>query len=119
MSSIMINNSNGNEDVERASLAFLLGNTALSSGQEASVLLTINGVFIGTQGYTDDLQADGFPPLKELVTNFVTNSGKILICGACAKPRNIGQDDLIEGAELIGAATAIANMVNGAQVISF
>lgn len=119
MSSIMIHNTNGNEDVERASLAFILGNTALSSGQDTSVLLSINGVFVATDGYADDLQADGFPPLKELVNNFVGNGGKVLVCGACAKPRNIQPDNLIGGAEMVGAATAIANMVGGAQVISF
>jgi uncharacterized protein len=119
MSSIMVHNTNGKEDVERASLAFVVANTALSSGQEASVLLTINGVNIPTPGYADGLQANGFPPLSELVTNFINNGGKVLVCGACAKPRNIGQDDLIEGAEIIGAATAVAHMVNGANVVSF
>ena len=119
MSSIMIHNTNGNEDVERASLAFIVGNTALASNQETSVLLTINGVFLATHNYTNDLQTDGFPLLKELITNFVTNGGKILVCGACAKPRNIGLDDLIEGAEIVGAAVAVANMVSGANVISF
>lgn len=119
MASIMIHNTNGNEDVERASLAFVLGNTALSSGQDTSILLSINGVYIPTNGYTEGLQAEGFPPLKELLDNFVSNGGKLLVCGACAKPRNIQADDLINAAELVGAATAIANMANGAQVISF
>ncbi|MEO1286720.1 MAG: DsrE family protein [Chloroflexota bacterium] len=119
MSSIMIHNTHGNEDVERASLAFVLGNTSLSSGQETSLLMTIDGVFVATTGYTDGLQAEGFPPLAELVNNFVSNGGKVLVCGACAKPRHIIAEDLIDGAELVGAATAIANMVNGAQVISF
>jgi predicted peroxiredoxin len=41
MGQVMVHNTHGKEDVERASLAFVVGNTALSSGQEASVLLTI------------------------------------------------------------------------------
>ena len=38
------------------------------------------------------------------------------MCGACAKPRNITQADLIDGAEIIGAATAVEALVNGAVV---
>ena len=67
MGHVMIHNTRGKDDVERASLAFLVGNTALSSGQEATLLLTIEGVWVATKGYTDGLQAQGFAPLSELV----------------------------------------------------
>lgn len=119
MTSIMIHNTHGNDDVERASLAFVLGNTSLSSGQDTSVLLTIDGVCVASKGYNTGLQANGFPPLEELVEKFVASGGNIQVCGACAKPRDISAEDLIDGAEIVGAATAIANMVGGAQVISF
>ena len=44
MGQIMVHNTHGKDNVERASLAFLVANTALNSGQEAIVLLTIEGV---------------------------------------------------------------------------
>ena len=81
MSKIMVHNTHGKDDVERATLAFVVGNTALTSGQEAILLLTIDGVWLGTQGYTDGLQADGFAPLKELIENFAKNGGEIWVCG--------------------------------------
>jgi predicted peroxiredoxin len=64
MGHVMINNTRGKDDVERASLAFLVGNVALTSGQEATLLLTIEGVWVATKGYTDGLQATGFDPLR-------------------------------------------------------
>jgi predicted peroxiredoxin len=105
--------------VERASLAFVVGNTALASDQETTVLLTIEGVWLGTQGYTEGLQAHGFMPLSELVQKFVNEGGRLWVYGACAKPRNITGTDLIEGAQIIGAATAVEALVNGAQTLSF
>src|SRR5690349_9575758 len=57
MGHVMIHNTRGKDHIERASLAFLVGNTALSSGQEATLLLTIEGVWVATKGYTEGLQA--------------------------------------------------------------
>jgi len=119
MSKIMVHNTHGKDDVERATLAFVVGNTALTSGQEAILLLTIDGVWLGTHGYADGLQVDGFAPLNELIENFAGNGGEIWVCGACAKPRNITAEQLIEGAQMVGAATAVENLANGAQTLSF
>jgi uncharacterized protein len=119
MGQVMIHNTRGKEDVERASLAFVVGNAALTSGQEATALMTIEGVWIGTKGYTDGLQAHGFAPLSELVQKFLVGGGCLWLCGACTKPRNITEESLIEGAEIVGAVTAVEALVNGAQTLSF
>jgi predicted peroxiredoxin len=115
----MIHITHGKDDVERASLAFVVANAALSSGQEATVLLTIEGVWLATQGYTTGCQANGFAPLSELVQKFVQNDGRLWVCGACAKPRNITENNLMVGAQIIGAATAVEALVNGAQTLSW
>jgi predicted peroxiredoxin len=119
MGHVMIHNTHGKDDVERASLTFVVGNTALSSGQEATVLLTIEGVWVATKGYADGLQANGFEPLAGLMQKFVQNGGRLWVCGSCTKPRNIGEGNLVEGAQIIGAAAAVEALVNGAQTLSF
>ena len=119
MGQILIHNTRGTDDVERATLGFVVANTALSSGQAATVLLTIDGVRLATKGCTDGFQADGFQPLGELVQTFLANNGRLWVCGACAKPRDISADDLIAGAEIVGAATAVEALVSGAQTLSF
>ena len=118
MEKIMVQSTHGKDDVERASLAFVVANTALSAGQEATILLTIEGVRVATKGYADELQAKGFGPLKDLVTQFINNRGQLWVCGACAKPRDITAEDLVPGAEIVGAANAVEAMVNGARVLS-
>lgn len=119
MSKILIHTTHGKEDVERASLAFVVANAALSSGQEATLLLTIDGVWLATPGYTDGLQAEGFALIGELMANFIKNGGRLWVCGACIKPRNIPPESLISGAQVVGAATAVEAMVSGANTLTF
>jgi predicted peroxiredoxin len=119
MGKVMIHNTHGKDDIERATLAFIIANAALNSGQEAIMLLTIEGVWVATLGYANELQADGFAPLAEIIGNFIKNGGQLWVCGTCIKPRNITVDQLIEGAQLVGAAAAVEALVNGAQTLSF
>ena len=119
MGKIMIHNTQGKEELERATLAFIIANAALTAGQDSIVLLTIDGVWFATRGYADGLQAEGFGPIGELIESFIGNGGQVWVCGVCVKPRNIAPDDLIEGAQIVGAAVAIEAMVNGAQTLSF
>jgi len=119
MAKIMINNTSGKDNVERASLSVVVGKTALASGQEAILLLTIEGVWIATKGYSDSLQAKGFDTLGKLLSDFVAAGGEVWVCGACAKPRDITDQNLIPGAKIVGAAMAVEAMVNGAATLSF
>src|SRR5438876_1092369 len=119
MGQILVNNSRGKDDVERASLAFVVGNAALTAGQEAILLLTIEGVWVATQGYTDGLQAPGFAPLGELVQKFTAGGGQIWVCGSCSNPRSITAEHLIPGAQIVGAMTAVEALVNGAKTLDW
>jgi predicted peroxiredoxin len=106
-------------DPERATLAFIVGNVAASADQEAVVLLTIDGVWLATQSYADSIHKEGFQPLKEVISSFVTNGGQIWVCGTCAKPRGITNTDLIEGARIVTAANVIERLASGAASLSF
>jgi predicted peroxiredoxin len=119
MGKVMLHNTRGKDDVERASLAFVVANAGLTAGQDVTMLLTVDGVWCATRGYTAGLQANGFAPLEELIQKFVDNGGQLWVCGACVKPRNIGPEQLMPGAQLVGAAAAIEALVNGAQTLSW
>jgi predicted peroxiredoxin len=115
----MIHLSRGKEDVERATLAFVVANAGLTAGQEATVLLTLDAVWLATQGFVEGMQANGFAPLADVLKGFVDNGGKIWACGACAKPRGITADQLVDGATIVGAVAAVEALVGGAQSLSF
>lgn len=114
---LLVNCSAGAEDPERATLPFIVGNAAATADQEAVVFLTIEGVRLATKGYADGITKEGFQPLAELIRSFVANGGQIWACGACAKPRGIGEADLIAGAKIVTAVNLVEYLAGGAQAV--
>jgi predicted peroxiredoxin len=119
MAKLLINCTHGREDAERATLPFIVGNVAASADQEVVVLLTIDGVWVATKGYADEICKEGFQPLRDVMQSFTANGGQIWACGACAKPRGITEADLIPGASIVSAANAVEYLASGAASLSF
>ena len=119
MAKLLINCTHGQEDAERATLSFVVGNVAASADQEVVVLLTNDGVWNATHGYADDICKEGFQPLREVMQSFINNGGQIWACGACAKPRGITEADMIPGARIVSAANAVEYLASGAASLSF
>jgi len=113
MARILVYGSYGKDDAERATLAFIVGNTALASDHETVVFLTVEGVRLATTGYADDIHKEGFAPVRELLRDFIGSGGTLIACAACCKPRGITEADLIEGAEIAGAARLVEYLANG------
>jgi|SRR5690242_14678203 predicted peroxiredoxin len=119
MAKLLINCTHGRDDAERATLAFVVGNVAASADQDAVVLLTIEGVWLATRGYADEIHKEGFQPLSEVIQSFRANGGQIWACGSCTKPRGITEDQLIEGAKIVTAASVVERLVGGAATLDF
>ena len=119
MSKLLVHCTHGQEDPERATLAFIVGNVAASADQEVVLLLTIEGVWLATKDYAHAIHKEGFPPLKEVIQSFVSNGGQIWACGTCAKPRGITETQLIEGAKIMTAANVVEVLVQGAATLDF
>ncbi len=119
MTKLMVHCTHGREELERATLAFIVGNVAASADQDVVMLLTIEGVWLATEGYADGQQHPGFQPLKDVIDSFVGNGGQIWACGTCAKPRGITETSLIPGARIVTAAQAVELLVSGAASLSF
>jgi predicted peroxiredoxin len=109
----------GKEDPERASLPFVAANVAATAGQEAIVLCTVEGVRLGTKGGTRGIESSGLPPLSKIYSDFVAGGGKVWLCGACTKPRGITEEQLAEGATIVGAAKIVEELAAGASSTSF
>ena len=116
---LIFNCTHGKEDPERATLPFVAANIAATAGQDAVVLCTIDAVWLGTEGGTEGIASPGLPVLSDLYTEFVENGGQVWLCGACTKPRNIGEDGLAKGAAIVGAAKVVEEVIAGARTIAF
>lgn len=116
---LIFNCTHGKEDPERATLPFVAANIAATAGQEAVVLCTIEAVWLGTEAGTDGVAHPGLPVLSDLFAEFVENGGTVWLCGACTKPRGIGEENLTKGAVIVGAAKVVEEVVAGARTVSF
>jgi predicted peroxiredoxin len=113
MPRFLAQSTHGRDDPERATLPFIVANIAAAADQEAIVLLTIEGVWLATKGYADDIHYEGMQPLREVIDSLLASGGQIWACGACTKPRGITDEHLIDGARIISAADVVAELAGG------
>ena len=83
------------------------------------MLCTIEAVRLGTKGGTEGIEAAGLPKLCDLLNQFVANSGKVWLCGACTKPRGITEEHVADGVSIVGAAKVVEEVVAGARTVAF
>lgn len=118
MTRMLFHCTHGRDDPERAIVPFIAANVAAASGQEAVVVLTIEGAWLCRRGYAETVAAPGFPNLGELVASFVEAGGAIWGCSACTTPRGITEADLVSGAQIVGAAAIVAAVAEGAVPVA-
>ena len=91
--SYLINSSFGPQDIERATVPFILANAAANQG-DARVFLTCDALNLVVKDRANGLTADGYAPVGQLIDEFVGKGGRIWVCKVCAGVMNITQDDL-------------------------
>lgn len=95
------------DNKDKATVAFVVANAAVASDKETMVFLSTEGVRLGSRGYADDINEEGFAPLKELMENFAKAGGKIFVCSPCFKKRGLDENNLVAGATIVGGAKLI------------
>lgn len=119
MNGLVISLTHAADDVDRASVAMVVAGASVASAQTTTVFLSSEGVRLAHKGTANTLHEEGFAPMSELVTSYVEAGGTFLVCSPCAKKRGIGEDDLIQGAQIVGGATLVALLADGAGSLSF
>lgn len=115
----MINLTHSVDDVDRTSVAMVVAGASVASAQETTVFLSSEGTRLAARGVAEDLHEEGFAPLSKLVADYVEAGGTFLVCSPCAKKRGIGEDDLIDGAGIVGGASLVKLLADGASSLSF
>jgi uncharacterized protein involved in oxidation of intracellular sulfur len=99
-----------NDHPEKAHLPFVLGNAALAMDIKATVVLQANGVYLAQKGFVEHMvPGGGFPALKKLMDDFMSQGGMLKVCKPCIAERKIDESELVEGAEVTaGGALNVA-----------
>lgn len=109
----------GPENPELATIPFVMAVTAQASDIDVLMGFQGNGVMLTIKGMADHVAASGFPPLKDLLKTYIESGGKMYVCGPCVGSRTIAQQDLVEGATIVGAATFVSECVAATNVLVY
>ncbi|QIM21981.1 sulfur reduction protein DsrE [Phycicoccus sp. HDW14] len=100
----------GAEALERLTQGWTVAATALASGLDVSVWLTGDATWTAVPGRAEELGLPHSPPLAEL-RDAVLEGGRVTVCGQCAARRDLGEDDLLPGVVIRGAAAFVEEVV--------
>jgi predicted peroxiredoxin len=84
------------DNTDRATVAFVVANAALGSGQETLVFLSTEAVRLAEKVYSDDIHEEGFSPLKELMGSFLDAGGTIYVRAVDKRVHIVGGAKLVE-----------------------
>ncbi len=102
---------------ERATVPFIAAATAAAAGRHAVVVCTVEAVTIGVPGTAGRIEEEGMPPLADLAAQLAAAGGEIWLCSACATKRGItGDQELIPGATIVGAARIVEALTEGRAI---
>jgi len=107
------------DNTDKATVAFVVANAAVASDKKTLVFLSIEGVRLCQKGYADDIHESGFAPLKDLMTNFTKAGGTIWVCSPCFKKRSLNENNLVDGATIVGGAKLVEFLGDGTPCVSY
>jgi predicted peroxiredoxin len=119
MGKLVVSITAAKDNTDKATVAMVVANAGLVSGQETIVFLSTEGVHLSQQGYADDMHEEGFKPMKELIDSFVGNGGQIWVCSPCFKKRGLAEDKLLPNTTIVGGAKLVEVLSQGAPCVSY
>jgi uncharacterized protein len=115
----LVSMTNAMNNPDKATVGFVVANAAVASGQETVVFLNVEGAYLAAKGCAEEIHEEGFAPLKQLMDQFVEAGGILWVCSPCFKKRNLEEENLIEGATIVGGAKLVEFLSQGAASITY
>ncbi len=91
--------------------------SALACGDEVLIFVLPSGLPVFTEGKIAELNkaVPALPDLEEMFEGYQALGGRILVCELGFEVHGLKEEDLIEGCEVVGATTFVAE-AQGAQL---
>jgi predicted peroxiredoxin/TusA-related sulfurtransferase len=104
---VLVAQSNGIGNAERAYATFIFSKAALSMGKKVTIFLLMDGVSIAKKGNAEKVKHPSFDRLDKLMIEVIEMGAKVYVCELSAEFRGMKQEDIVKGTSLAGAATYI------------
>ncbi|MDD4254424.1 MAG: DsrE family protein [Methanofollis sp.] len=105
--SVLVAQSNGIGNAERAYATFIFSKVAASMGKKVTIFLLMDGVSMAKKGNAAGVRHPDFAPLDQVMAEVMHAGVTVYACELSAKFRGITEADLVPGVKLAGAATYI------------
>lgn len=113
----LLNCQHGTDNLERATIAFILA-TSASKTCETAVFLSSDATGLCVRGALDGQVAEGYEPIADLVAQYQANGGQIWVCPVCVRVKGLKPDDLLPGVEVAGAPRTMDYIASGARLLA-
>jgi len=107
------------DDPERATIPFVLANAAMATEMSVTIVLQAEGVRLGVIDQAKRINADAFPPLQNLMNDFSSLGGVLMVCVPCLKARKIQESQIIPGTRLVAAGTIVAEVASANKTLTY
>ena len=105
----------GAADPERCNQAFTVAAAGIAAGADVSLWLTGEAAWFAVPGRAEEFALPLATPLADLLS-VVRESGRVTLCTQCAARRGLGEDDILPGIRVAGAAVFVEeSLADGAQ----
>lgn len=119
MAKFMVSLTHAKDNTDMTTVAFVVANASVASGQDTVVFLSVEGVRLSQPGYADGIHEEGFAPLKELMDNYIAAGGQIWLCSPCFKKRSLNENTLTGNTTIVGGAKVVEFLTTGGTCITY
>jgi len=116
---VIVGCTHGEEDPDRVVVAYLTAGAALDKGKEVVMWLTADAVRLALRGYADRIRVGMEPPVERVHSQFIEKGGRFYVCPICFGERELDEDELVDGAELMGATPLMEFAGEGAMTFTY
>lgn len=105
---------------ERLTVALTLALASCTQGKKTALLLMVEGVRNGMEGYVDSVDAGApFSPCEDLMESFIAAEGEIFACGACLDHNKVDRDTLMPEVQVVSGGQVVEMLFNARSTLQF
>lgn len=99
--------------------AFIIGASAIASGEELIIFFTPNGAPALKKGVLENMKVKGLPDMADLLEGVLAMEGKLYLCELAFEVKGMKPEEIMEGVTIVGATTFVVDAVGASLSLSF
>jgi len=116
---ILVNITRGKAELHAVSMAIGLAQSAIKDGRQAIVFLNVEAPVFAAKDLSGDVKYADFPPVRNMLADFIAAGGRVLVCGHCAHVVKLKQEDMIQGVKLLAHGELFTAITPQTTVFSY